>query len=145
LALGVIGLPVTARDRILRCSPSVVGTTRAGPRASIPFIKMKGQRWLIPHLIWGGKRIDISMWYSPFHFRWERTAKSIRTLQWRNKRRAKRQWRAKRMRKGHGEIKKCGGEAAELIPFASWAQSSALFPGQIKDLGLIAKDIWIER
>jgi hypothetical protein len=25
--------------------------------------------------------------------------------------------------------------------FASWAQSSALFPGQIKDLGLIAKDI----
>ena len=27
----VIGLPVTARDRILRCSPSVVGTTRAGP------------------------------------------------------------------------------------------------------------------
>lgn len=34
LALGVIGLPVTARERILRCSPSVVGTTRAG-RASI--------------------------------------------------------------------------------------------------------------
>lgn len=32
--------------------------------------------------------------------------------------------------------KKCGGEAAELIPFASWAQSSAVFPGQIKDLGL---------
>ncbi|KAH0447602.1 hypothetical protein IEQ34_023564 [Dendrobium chrysotoxum] len=32
LALGVIGLPVTARDRILRCSPSVVGTTRAGRR-----------------------------------------------------------------------------------------------------------------
>ncbi|KAK8499229.1 hypothetical protein V6N12_076079 [Hibiscus sabdariffa] len=31
LALGVIGLPVTARDRILRCSPPVVGTTRAGP------------------------------------------------------------------------------------------------------------------
>lgn len=29
LALGVIGLPVTARDRIL--SPSVVRTTRAGP------------------------------------------------------------------------------------------------------------------
>ena len=37
--------------------------------------------------------------------------------------------------------RKFGGEAAELIPFASWAQSSALFPGQIKDLGLIAKDI----
>lgn len=31
LALGVIGLSVTARDRILRCSPPVVGTTRAGP------------------------------------------------------------------------------------------------------------------
>lgn len=31
-----------------------------------------------------------------------------------------------------------GGEAAELIPFASWAQSSAVFPGQIKDLGLLA-------
>lgn len=30
LALGVIGLPVTARDCILRCSPPVVGTTRAG-------------------------------------------------------------------------------------------------------------------
>ncbi|KAK8636254.1 hypothetical protein V6N13_004958 [Hibiscus sabdariffa] len=27
LALGVIGLPVTARDRILRCSQPVVGTT----------------------------------------------------------------------------------------------------------------------
>ncbi|KAL5833274.1 hypothetical protein ACOSQ3_016948 [Xanthoceras sorbifolium] len=25
------GLPVTARDRILRCSPPVVETTRAGP------------------------------------------------------------------------------------------------------------------
>lgn len=35
-------------------------------------------------------------------------------------------------------IKKFGGEAAELIPFASWAQSSAVFPGQIKDLGLLA-------
>ncbi|PIA41049.1 hypothetical protein AQUCO_02300080v1 [Aquilegia coerulea] len=31
LALGVIGLPVTARDHILGCSPPVVGTTRAGP------------------------------------------------------------------------------------------------------------------
>ncbi|KAF3685161.1 hypothetical protein FXO37_00903 [Capsicum annuum] len=31
LALGVIGLPVTARDRILRCSPPVVGMTRVGP------------------------------------------------------------------------------------------------------------------
>ena len=28
--------------------------------------------------------------------------------------------------------------ARELIPFASWAQSSAVFPGQIKDLGLLA-------
>ena len=34
--------------------------------------------------------------------------------------------------------RKFGGEAAELIPFASWAQSSAVFPGQIKDLGLLA-------
>ena len=33
--------------------------------------------------------------------------------------------------------KKCGREAAELIPFAYWAQSSAVFPGQIKDLGLL--------
>ncbi|GJS56024.1 NADH dehydrogenase subunit 2 [Tanacetum coccineum] len=33
--------------------------------------------------------------------------------------------------------RKFGGEAAELIPFASWAQSSAVFPGQIKDLGLL--------
>ena len=38
LALGVIGLPVTARDRILR--PSVVGTTRAGPGLN-SFRKMK--------------------------------------------------------------------------------------------------------
>lgn len=36
------------------------------------------------------------------------------------------------------EKNKCGGEAAELIPFASWDQSSAVFPGQIKDLGLLA-------
>lgn len=63
LALGVIGLPVTAHDRILRCSPPVVGTTRAGPQ----FIKIKGclvtinRRLKIPHLIEGGKRIDISM------------------------------------------------------------------------------------
>lgn len=44
-------------------------------------------------------------------------------------------------REAHAERarrKKCGGEAAELIPFASWAQSSAVFPGQIKDLGLFA-------
>ena len=40
LALGVIGLPVTAHDRILRCSPPVVGTTRAGPQ----FRKMKGPK-----------------------------------------------------------------------------------------------------
>ncbi|GJR07435.1 NADH dehydrogenase subunit 2 [Tanacetum coccineum] len=33
--------------------------------------------------------------------------------------------------------RKFGEEAAELIPFASWAQSSAVFPGQIKDLGLL--------
>lgn len=31
LTLGVIGLPVTARDRILRSAPPVVETTRAGP------------------------------------------------------------------------------------------------------------------
>ncbi|GJS31779.1 hypothetical protein Tco_0492399 [Tanacetum coccineum] len=30
-----------------------------------------------------------------------------------------------------------GGEASELIPFASWAQSCVVFPCQIKDLGLI--------
>lgn len=45
-------------------------------------------------------------------------------------------------REAHAErarIKKeFGGEAAELIPFASWAQSSSVFPGQIKDLGLLA-------
>lgn len=44
-------------------------------------------------------------------------------------------------REAHAEQtrkKKCGEEAAELIPFASWAQSSAVFPGQIKDLGLLA-------
>ncbi|KAJ6741231.1 hypothetical protein OIU79_001197 [Salix purpurea] len=69
LALGVIGLPVTARDRILRCSPPVVGTTRAGPR----FRKL-------------GKNGEVHL---------NRPMK--------NKRRTKRQWRAKRMRNGHGE------------------------------------------
>jgi hypothetical protein len=43
----------------------------------------------------------------------------------------------KRMRRRKKKYK-CGGEEAELIPFASWAQSSAVFPGQIKDLGLLA-------
>lgn len=60
LALGVIGLPVTARDRILRGvdKPGCWNdASRAGPR----FRKMKGQRLQIPHLIGGGKRIDISM------------------------------------------------------------------------------------
>lgn len=52
LALGVIGLPVTARDRILRCSPPVVGTTRAGPR----FRKVKGQKVVI-----GGYEFPISL------------------------------------------------------------------------------------
>ncbi|KAK7375818.1 hypothetical protein VNO78_35129 [Psophocarpus tetragonolobus] len=53
---------ITTRDEPW-CSPPVVGTTRAGP----PFRKMKGpnesqKRGLqIPHLIGGGKRIDISM------------------------------------------------------------------------------------
>jgi hypothetical protein len=64
LALGGLGLPVTARDRILRCSPPVVGTTRAGPGLdserfrALKYIKRGLQ---IPHLIGGGKRIDISM------------------------------------------------------------------------------------
>jgi hypothetical protein len=40
---------------------------------------------------------------------------------------------------------KCGGEAAELIPFASWAQSRAVFPGQIKDLGLRQLDLYMNR
>lgn len=31
-----------------------------------------------------------------------------------------------------------GRRSVGLIPFASWAQSSAVFPGQIKDLGLLA-------
>ncbi|GKF37974.1 hypothetical protein Tco_0114732 [Tanacetum coccineum] len=39
--------------------------------------------------------------------------------------------------RARGKGRKFGGEAAELIPFASWAQSSAVFPGQIKDLGLL--------
>ncbi|KAG9157566.1 hypothetical protein Leryth_022773 [Lithospermum erythrorhizon] len=81
LALGVIGLPVTARDRILKCSPPVVGTTQAGGSR---FRKMKGQKLQIgvtispSHL---GKRIDISME--------KERRKSIRTSM-KNKRRAKR-------------------------------------------------------
>lgn len=54
LALGVIGLPVTARDRILRCSPPVVGTTRAGPGLdSGPKSKKKGVKNSPSH--WGRK------------------------------------------------------------------------------------------
>lgn len=79
LALGVIGLPVTARDRILRCSPPVVGTTRAGPR----FRKVKG-----PKVVIGGYEFPISLGAENestsrfdntffFFFSWERTAKSI--------------------------------------------------------------------
>lgn len=60
LALGVIGLPVTARDRILRCSPPVVGTTRAGPGQKDEGPKSINRGLKIPHLIGGGKRIDIS-------------------------------------------------------------------------------------
>lgn len=77
------------------------------------------------------------MWYSLFYFSWERTAKSIRTVQWRI--RGEQSANGARSACGTGTEKgKFGGEAAELIPFASWAQSSAVFPGQIKDLGLLA-------
>jgi hypothetical protein len=56
-----------------------------------------------------------------------------------NKRRAKRQCNGARSTCGTGtDKKKCGGEAAELIPFASWTQSGSVFPGKIKDLGLLA-------
>lgn len=43
-------------------------------------------------------------------------------------------------RKAHAERtqRKRSVKETELIPFASWAQSSAVFPGQIKDLGLLA-------
>lgn len=99
MAFGVIGLPVTARDRILRCSPPVVGTTRAGPL----FIKMKGQRLQIPHLIGGRKtnrHLDV---IQPFLFLLGKNGEVHPNRPMKNKRRAKRQWRAKRMRNGHGE------------------------------------------
>ena len=60
LALGVIGLPVTARDRILRCSPSVVGTTRAALGLD-SFQKDEGTEVTNSPSYLGGKRIDISM------------------------------------------------------------------------------------
>ena len=109
LALGVIGLPVTARNRILRCSPPVVGTTRAGPGLNSERWRVRKNRGLkIPHLIGGGKRIDISMWYSLFYFSWERTAKSIRTVQWRI--RGEQSANGARSACGTGtEKKKCGG------------------------------------
>lgn len=102
LALGVIGLPVTARDRILRCSPPVVGTTRAGPR----FRKMKGQKVEIgvtnspSH--WGRKtnrHLDVRQ---PFQFELGKNGEVHPNRPMKNKRRTKRQWRAKRMRNGHG-------------------------------------------
>lgn len=43
-------------------------------------------------------------------------------------------------RKAHAERtqRKISVKETGLIPFASWAQSSVVFPGQIKDLGLLA-------
>ncbi|KAM7460150.1 hypothetical protein LguiA_035886 [Lonicera macranthoides] len=74
LTLGVIGLPVTARDRILRCSPPVVGTTRAGPGGewSLENVERKilgpssfstGFQTFLQHSLSGHEG------YFPFHFR----------------------------------------------------------------------------
>ncbi|KAA0043458.1 NADH-ubiquinone oxidoreductase chain 2 [Cucumis melo var. makuwa] len=106
---GVIGLPVTARDRILRCSPPVVGTTRAGPR----FRKIQGQKPLKLEL---GKNGEVHP---------NRPMK--------NKRRTKGQWRAKRMAGTDTDPNQCGEELIWSLIFSPWAQSSAVFPGQIKD------------
>ncbi|KAH9659198.1 AIR carboxylase [Citrus sinensis] len=54
-----------------------------------------------------------------------------------NKRRAKRQWRAKCMRNGHGE-KLVWRRSSRAHSLCFWGQSSAVVPGQIKNLGLLA-------
>jgi hypothetical protein len=63
----------------------------------------------IPHLIGGGKRIDISMWYSLFYFSWERTAKSIRTVQWRIRGEQSANGARSACERGTEKKKKCGG------------------------------------
>ncbi|KAK2995376.1 hypothetical protein RJ640_029008 [Escallonia rubra] len=81
LALGVIGLPVTARDRILRCSPPGVQNSPSD---------------------WGRKtnrHLDV---IQPFLFELGKNGEVHPNCPMKNKRRAKRQWRAKRMRNGHG-------------------------------------------
>lgn len=59
-----------------------------------------------------------------------------------NRRRAKRQWRAKRMRNGRARRKRrVPPEEKQPSSFpgrAFWAGPKAVFSGQIKDLGLIA-------
>ena len=66
MALGVIGLSVTAHDRILT-EVLPAGCWNDASRAGPQFRKIKGPKVLInrgfkiPHLIEGGKRIDISM------------------------------------------------------------------------------------
>lgn len=127
LANGGLGLPVTARDRILRCSPPVVGTTRAGPEN-----KSRNRGNKIPHLIGGGKRIDISIFKYLFYSRWERTAKSIRIVQ--SRKRGDKKKRAKRMQNGHGEKEVWRRTSSfPLLP-----GPKAVFPGLLKDLGLLA-------
>ena len=75
---------------------------------------------------------------------WERTAKSIRTVQWRI--RGEQSANGARSACGTGtEKRKFGGEAAELIPFASWAQSSAVFPGQKRIWGFLLRYFTIKR
>ncbi|KAH9783654.1 SWIM-type domain-containing protein [Citrus sinensis] len=54
-----------------------------------------------------------------------------------NKRRAKRQWRTKRMRNGHGE-KSVWRRSSQAHSLRFWGQSSVVVPGQIQDLGLLA-------
>jgi len=58
LALGGLGPPVTARDRILRCYPRLLERREPGLDS---IHKDEGEEVTNSHLIWGGKRIDISM------------------------------------------------------------------------------------
>jgi len=92
---------------------------------------------LIPHLIGGRKRIDISMWDSLFHLSWERTAKSIRTVQWRIRGEQRKRQSPAKCGTDTDQKKKWGGETSSF-PSLPGPQSSAVFPGQIKDLGLHA-------
>ena len=90
---------------------------------------------------WGRKRnrhLEVSN--LPFLFELGKNGEVHPNRPMKNKRRAKVGWNegARSTFGRRTKKKKCGVEGDELIPFPFWAQSSAVFPLTIKDLGLLA-------